>query len=74
MAFTAGVDCLMICHSPEKIEKGYFYLLNKIKKGAIPEDRFKQSLMRILTLKQKFLKSFFPEPEKEIKEYFLARR
>ena len=44
---------------------------NKIKKGAIPEDRFKQSLLRILTLKQKFLKSFFPEPEKKIKEYFL---
>ncbi len=74
LAFTAGVDCLMICHNPEKIEKGYFYLLNKIKKGVIPEDRFRQSLMRILTLKQKFLKSFLPEPEKEIKEYFLARR
>ena len=74
LAFTAGVDCLMICHTPEKIEKGYFYLLNKIKKGTISEDWFKKSLMRILTLKQNFLKSFFPEPEKEIKEYFLIGR
>ncbi len=74
LAFTAGVDCLMICHSPEKIERGYFYLLNKIKKGTISEDRFKKSLWRILTLKQKFLQSFSPQPEKEIKEYFVTRR
>jgi beta-N-acetylhexosaminidase len=74
LAFTAGVDCLMICHSPEKIEKGYFYLLEKIKKGAIAEDRFKKSLLRILTMKEKFLKSFFPRPEGEIREYFLVRK
>jgi beta-N-acetylhexosaminidase len=74
LAFTAGIDCLMICHSPEKIEKGYFYLLEKIKKGAIPEDWFKKSLLRILTLKQKFLKSFSPVPEKEIKDYFFTRK
>ncbi len=72
LAFTAGVDSLLICHSPDKIERGYFYLLNKIKKGAIPEEWFKKSLLRILTLKQKFLQSFFPEPEKEIRDYFLA--
>ncbi len=74
LAFIAGVDCLMICHTPEKIERGYFYLLDKIKKGKIPEDWFKKSLLRILSLKQAFLKYFFPEPEKEIKEYFLVRR
>jgi beta-N-acetylhexosaminidase len=74
LAFTAGVDCLMICHSPDKIEKGYFYLLNKIKKGTIPEDWFKKSLLRIMALKQKFLQSFSPDPEKEIKEYFLVRK
>ena len=73
LAFTAGVDCLLVCHSPEKIERGYFFLLNKIKKGAIPEDRFKKSLMRILTLKQKFLQLFLPKSDKEIKEYFLQR-
>ena len=72
LAFKAGVDCLMICHSPEKIEKGYFFLLNRIKKGAIPEDRLKQSLMRILTLKRKYLQSFLPASGKQIKDYFLA--
>ncbi|MCJ7833359.1 MAG: beta-N-acetylhexosaminidase, partial [Deltaproteobacteria bacterium] len=70
LAFTAGVDCLLICHSPEKIEKGYFFLLNKIKKGVIPEDWFKKSMMRVLTLKQKFLQSVLPGPFKGIKEYF----
>ena len=74
LAFTAGVDCLLICHTPEKIEKGYFYLLNKVKKGAVPEELFKKSLMRILALKQKYLQSFFPASEKQIKDYFLMRK
>jgi beta-N-acetylhexosaminidase len=74
LAFKAGVDCLLICHTPEKIEKGYFFLLNKIKKGAISEDLFKKSLMRILTLKQEYLQSFLPASGKQIKDYFLARR
>ena len=74
LAFTAGVDCLLICHTPEKIEKGYFYLLNKLKKGAVPEELFKKSLMRILALKQKYLQSFFPASEKQIKDYFLMRK
>ena len=34
LAFKAGADSLLICHDPEKIERGYFYLLNKIKKGG----------------------------------------
>jgi hypothetical protein len=65
---------LLICHTPEKIEKGYFYLLNKVKKGAVPEELFKKSLMRILALKQKYLQSFFPASEKQIKDYFLMRK
>jgi beta-N-acetylhexosaminidase len=70
LAFTAGVDCLLICHDPEKIERGYSYLLNKIKKGTIPEDFFKKSLTRILTLKRKFLQIYLPKEDKEIKAYF----
>jgi len=73
LAFTAGVDCLLICHDPEKIERGYSYLLKKIKTGAISEDLFKKSLQRNLTLKQKFLQLFLPKSENEIREYFLLR-
>ena len=73
LAFSAGADCLLICHDPEKIERGYFYLLNKIKKGAISEEWFKNSLKRILSLKQKFLQQFLPKTDKEIKEYFLEK-
>ena len=73
LAFKAGVDCLLICHTPEKIEKAYFYLLNKIKKGDVSEEWFKKSLMRILHLKRRYLQSFLPASGKQIKEYFLAR-
>jgi len=70
LAFMAGVDCLLICHSPEKIEKGYSFLLNRIKKGAISEELFKKSLMRILTLKKRFLQNFSQASNQKIKEYF----
>ncbi|MFH0787367.1 MAG: beta-N-acetylhexosaminidase [Pseudomonadota bacterium] len=71
LAFTAGTDCLLICHDPEKIERGYSYLLKQLKKGAIPEDLFKKSLKRILTLKQQFLQSFLPKTDQEIRDYFI---
>ncbi len=70
LAFTAGCDCLLVCHDPEKIERGYFYLLNKIKRGSISEELFKKSLKRILSLKQRFLQFFLPKTDKEIKDYF----
>ncbi|MBA4394924.1 MAG: beta-N-acetylhexosaminidase, partial [Desulfobacca sp.] len=59
-AFNAGIDCLLLCHTPEKIEKGYFTLLHAIKKGIISEERFKKSLHRILALKQHYLQAFLP--------------
>jgi beta-N-acetylhexosaminidase len=70
LAFRAGSDCLLICRSPEKIERGYFYLLNRIKKGAIPEDQVKKSISRVITLKQKFLKNVLPGPTNSITAYF----
>ncbi|MEW6188245.1 MAG: beta-N-acetylhexosaminidase [Thermodesulfobacteriota bacterium] len=73
-AFQAGVDCLLICHSPEKIEKGYQFILKKIKKGDISEKAFKKSLMRILGLKKQFLQVFLPPAEREIAAYFSDRQ
>lgn len=70
LACRASADCLLICHDPEKIERGYFYLLNKIKNSTIPEESFMNSLKRNLSLKQKFLQQFLPKTDKEIKEYF----
>jgi beta-N-acetylhexosaminidase len=70
LAFKAGVDCLLLCHSPEKIEKGYFTLLNTIKKGGVSEERFKKSLLRVLALKQHYLQSFLPKTDQEIRDYF----
>lgn len=73
LAFQAGADCLMICHDPEKIERGYSFLLNQLKKEAISPELFKKSLRRSLSLKQKFLQLFLPKTDKEIKEYFLQK-
>jgi beta-N-acetylhexosaminidase len=70
LAFTAGVDTLLVCHDPDKIERGYQHLLKRIKSGAVPEDLFMKSLRRILGLKQRFLLNYQPKSEKEIREYF----
>ena len=72
LAFAAGVDTLLVCHDPDKIERGYQHLLKKIKSRAIPEDLFIKSLRRTLGLKQRFLQNYQPKSEKEIREYFVA--
>jgi beta-N-acetylhexosaminidase len=73
LAFQGGNDCLLFCHTPEKIEKGYGQLLKAIKKGIISEEHFKKSLLRIFSLKQQYLQSLLPKTDNEIKEYFLGR-
>jgi beta-N-acetylhexosaminidase len=70
MAFKAGNDCLLICHTPEKIEKGYHRLLQAIKNGTISEETVKRSLLRVLALKQQYLQSFLPKSVQEINDYF----
>jgi beta-N-acetylhexosaminidase len=72
LAFAAGVDTLLICHDPDKIEKGYRYILNRFKKGAFSEAQLRKSLERILNLKLRFLQAFMPETDSEIKGYFLS--
>jgi beta-N-acetylhexosaminidase len=73
LAFKAGNDCLLLCHSPEKIERGYQELLRVIKKGMISEEMFKKSLLRILGLKHRFLQTFLPKSNQEIRDYFFLR-
>jgi beta-N-acetylhexosaminidase len=72
LAFAAGVDTLLVCHDPDKIERGYQYLLRKIKSGTVPEELFMKSLKRVLLLKQRFLQNYQPKSEKEIREYFVS--
>lgn len=71
LAFSAGTDCLLICHDPEKIERGYSYLLKQLKKGAVSEELFMKSLQRVLALKQHYLQSFLPKTDQEIRDYFI---
>lgn len=71
LAFSAGTDCLLICHDPEKIERGYSYLLKQLKRGAVSEELFMKSLQRVLALKQHYLQSFLPKTDQEIRDYFM---
>lgn len=70
LATKAGADGLLICHTPEKIEKGVRAIIRRVKDGGIPEGTFKEALLRIVELKQRFLRSYLPAPEKEIAAYF----
>lgn len=72
-AIQAGSDGLLICHTPEKIERGYNTLLKHIKKGTISEERFKKSLIRVLSLKKQYLTSFLPKNDQEISDYFARK-
>jgi beta-N-acetylhexosaminidase len=73
LAFQAGVDGLLICQDPEKIERAYRYLLKGLKKGSLPESLLKEALRRIFALKQTYLRRPFPDSEKEILDYFSSR-
>ena len=50
-AAKAGEDMLLICASPDKIQRGYRALLAAAKNGRLPETRIKQSLNRIAQTK-----------------------
>jgi len=70
LAVKAGSDVLLVCHSPEKIEKGYRTILRRIKDGGLSEEAFKETLLRIFHLKLRYLTSYGPASEKEIAAYF----
>jgi beta-N-acetylhexosaminidase len=70
-AFQGGADILLICHDPEKVERAYTCLLKALKRGTIPAGLLHNSLQRLLALKNKFLRSFLPQSEETIREYFL---
>lgn len=50
-ACLAGEDMLLICASPEKIRRGYHGLLEAAKRGAISQQRIRESLVQIARLK-----------------------
>jgi beta-N-acetylhexosaminidase len=50
-AFDAGEDMMLICASPEKIQRGYRALLAAAKEGKISQERINESLRRIAAIK-----------------------
>lgn len=71
MAFKAGVDCLLICHTLERQIKARELLLDAVRKGDITLDRLDTSVRRILELKERFgvLGGVAPaDPEKAFEE------
>jgi beta-N-acetylhexosaminidase len=50
-AFDAGEDMMLICASPEKIQRGYRALLAAAREGRITQERINESLKRIAAIK-----------------------
>lgn len=53
-AVKAGVDIVLVCHSPEKQAEAYDALVAAIKSGEIDEKQLNKSLRRIITLKMQW--------------------
>ncbi|MEK6775663.1 MAG: beta-N-acetylhexosaminidase [bacterium] len=65
LAINAGVDALIICHDPEKQEKGLHAVMDAVEKGEIPVERIEAAAARILDLKRRWLKTaFYPDLHK----------
>jgi len=52
-AIKAGADIVLVCHTPEKQKEAYDALLAAIKSGEISQERLKDTLKRIVTVKLK---------------------
>lgn len=50
-AIKAGTDIILVCHTPEKQIEAYEALLTAVKSGEISQDRLKETVKRIVTLK-----------------------
>jgi beta-N-acetylhexosaminidase len=70
-AFSAGADILLICNNPEKAFAARDRIFEAIKTGEVPEDRLRQSLRRIASLKARYAGSLQPCDPKKAKEFFL---
>ncbi len=63
MAVKAGLDILIISHTPEKQKKAAESILRAVEKGEIPESRIDESVARILACKETFCRTAKKAPE-----------
>ena len=68
LAINAGVDIMLVCHTPQKMMEAVKSVKKKVEKGIIDDKKVWQSFDRILTVKQKVgltkKKIEFPDVEK----------
>ncbi len=55
LALQAGVDALLICHDPDKEERGLEAVIRAVDTGRIPVSRIEEAVGRILDLKRRRL-------------------
>jgi beta-N-acetylhexosaminidase len=51
LAFNAGVDVLLVCHSPDPLE-AFGYMIDAVRSGEISEAQVDERVLKILQLKQ----------------------
>lgn len=67
-AIQAGVDLILICHHADKQREAIEAVHRAVKAKVIPEARIDQSVLRILSLKERFLIPPAPVSPKEVKK------
>jgi beta-N-acetylhexosaminidase len=69
-AFAAGVDLLLICNNPDKAFSARDRIIRALQDEEISEERVKQSLERIRSLKSRYAASMKPCDTKTVRDYF----
>ena len=64
----AGVDLLLICHDEQKQRLALGAVYRAVKEKRLTEARIDQSLLRILTLKERYLLPYKPTTPKQVRE------
>jgi beta-N-acetylhexosaminidase len=69
-AFLAGADILLVCKEQQSLLAGIDLMRKKILSGEIREERFDQSISRIIEAKRRYLKGIKKVSLKKVEKYF----
>lgn len=73
-AFMAGADLMLFCRFPDKAVSARDAIYDALRAGSVPEQRIKQSLDRINTLKRRYASSLRPCDVSDVRNYFHSPR
>jgi len=66
LALQAGADQILFCHTPSLVPECLEELTKEIERGGLSEKRIRESLQRVLTLKERYLRRRFSSAERRV--------